>query len=101
VTCTIVRGEILFGIARLAEGKRRDELEIKTGLLLGSILCEPVPVKASDYCATTKLARQRSGLALDENEFWIAATELSLGAILVSRDRDFNGISGLQVLTLA
>ena len=26
VTCTIVRGEILFGISRLAEGKRRTEL---------------------------------------------------------------------------
>jgi predicted nucleic acid-binding protein len=76
-------------------------LEIKTGLLLGSILCEPVPVKASDYCATTKFARQRSGLTLDENDLWIAATALSLGAILVSRDRDLNGIAGLQVLTLA
>jgi len=27
VTCTIARGEVLFGIARLAEGKRRAELE--------------------------------------------------------------------------
>jgi len=27
VTCTIVRGEILFGIGKLPEGKRRTELE--------------------------------------------------------------------------
>ena len=27
VTCSIVRGEILFGIARLPTGKRRTELE--------------------------------------------------------------------------
>lgn len=101
VTCTIVRGEILFGIGRLPEGKRRNELEIKTGLLFDSILCEPVPAKAGDHYAAIKLARQRSGLALDENDLWIAATTLSLGAILVSRDRDFNGIAGLSVLTPA
>ena len=101
VTCTIVRGEILFGIARLAEGKRRDELEIKAGLLFSSIPCEPVPVKASDHYAAIKLARQRSGLALDENDLWIAATALSLSAILVSRDRDFDSIAGLSVLNLA
>ena len=27
VTCTVVRGEILFGISRLPQGKRRAELE--------------------------------------------------------------------------
>ena len=27
VTCTIVRGEVLFGIARLPEGRRRAELQ--------------------------------------------------------------------------
>lgn len=101
VTCTIVRGEILFGIARLAEGKRRDELEVAAKLIFDSILCEPVPAKASDYYAAIKIARQRSGLVLDENDLWIAATTLSLGATLVSRDQDFNGIGGLPVLVLA
>ncbi len=100
VTCTIVRGEILFGIARLAKGKRRDELETKAGLLFDSIPCEPLPASAGDHYAAIKLARQRSGLALDENDLWIAATALSLGAILVTRDRDFNSITGLPILSL-
>ena len=101
VTCAIVRGEILFGIARLVEGKRRDELEMAARLIFDSIPSEPVPAKAGDHYAAIKLARQRSGLALDENDLWIAATALSLGATLVSRDRDFNGIAGLSILTLA
>jgi predicted nucleic acid-binding protein len=66
VTCTIVRGEMLFGIARLPEGKRRAELE-KTGhLFLEALPCEPVPQGAGDFYATVKLARLQRGLALDE-----------------------------------
>ena len=49
VTCTIVRGEILFGIARLVEGKRRAELEEKARLLFAALPCEPVPERAGDY----------------------------------------------------
>jgi predicted nucleic acid-binding protein len=96
VTCTIVRGEILFGIARLPQGKRRAELE-KTGhLFLKALPCEPVPQGAGD--ATVKLARLQRGLALDENDLWVASTALALGAMLVSRDADFTGIDGLSVV---
>jgi predicted nucleic acid-binding protein len=34
VTCTIVRGEILFGIFKLPEGKRRTQLELAARKLL-------------------------------------------------------------------
>jgi predicted nucleic acid-binding protein len=37
---------------------------------------------------------------LDENDLWVAATALALGARLVSRDADFAGIEGLPVLAL-
>ena len=100
VTCTIVRGEVLFGIAKLPEGRRRAELE-KTGhQFLTAMLCEPVPEQAGDYYAALKLARQQRGLALDENDLWVAATALALGATLVSRDSDFAGIDGLSVVAL-
>jgi tRNA(fMet)-specific endonuclease VapC len=98
VICTIVRGEILFGIAKLAESKRRSDLEAKALILLSVLPCEPVPEGAGDFYAAVKLARQRGGLALDENDLWVAATTLALGATLVSRDRDFAGIDGLAVL---
>ena len=59
--------------------------------------CESVPAVAGDYYAQIKLARQQKGLALDENDLWIAATALALGAVLISRDSDFQQIDGLTV----
>ncbi len=97
VTCAIVRGEILFGISRLPHGWRRAELEQMGRQFLDAFQCEPIPERASDFYAAIKLARQNQGLALDENDLWIAATALSLGATLVSRDQDFARIEGLTV----
>jgi predicted nucleic acid-binding protein len=59
-----------------------------------------VPERAGDFYAAVKLARQQRGLALDENDLWIAAAAFALGAALVSRDRDFAGIDGLFVVAL-
>jgi predicted nucleic acid-binding protein len=100
VTCTIVRGEILFGIARLPRGRRRTELEETGRQLLDTVDCEPVPEQAGDIYAPVKSARQQRGLPLDENDLWVAATALAIGAALVSRDSDFGGIDGLRVVTL-
>ncbi|HUE24769.1 MAG TPA: PIN domain-containing protein [Bryobacteraceae bacterium] len=61
-TCTIVRGEVLFGVGRLAEGKRRSALEEKARELFEMVPCEPVPERAGDAYATIKLARQVTGL---------------------------------------
>jgi tRNA(fMet)-specific endonuclease VapC len=49
------------------------------------------------HYANVKLGRQKKGLALDENDLWIAATALAIGAALVSRDTDFRQIDGLNV----
>ena len=100
VTCTIVRGEVLFGIGKLPEGRRRAELQETGHQFLAALRCEPVPERAGDFYAAVKLARQRRGLALDENDLWIAATALALGATLMSRDNDFAGIDGVFVIAL-
>jgi|SRR5216683_5849867 len=100
VTCTVVRGELLFGIGRLPEGKRRTELEDAGHQFLAAFRCEAIPQGAADHYAALKLARQRGGLALDENDLWVAATALALGATLVSRDTDFTGIDGLALMNL-
>jgi predicted nucleic acid-binding protein len=52
VTCTIVRGEILFGIARLPRGRRRSELEESGLQVLDSLRCEPIPKLAGDAYAS-------------------------------------------------
>ena len=96
VLCPVVRGEILYGLGRLAPGQRRQELETKAVVLFARIPCEQMRESAGDHYANVKLARQKQGLALDENDLWFAATALVVGATLVSRDTDFRQIAGLN-----
>ena len=68
ITCSIVRGEILFGIERLAPGRRKNELAAMAVAVFGSLVCESVPAAAADEYARVKAAQQRLGLAVDEND---------------------------------
>jgi predicted nucleic acid-binding protein len=98
VICTIVRVEILFGLERLAAGRRRTELEEKARKMFAVLPCEPIPAAAGDRYANVKVSQQRRGLPLDENDLWIAATAFVLGATLVSRDSAFREIEGLDLV---
>jgi predicted nucleic acid-binding protein len=98
VICPVVRGEILFGLERLPAGKRRAELDGKAQKLFAALPCEPIPPGAGDIYASVKVARQRRGLPLDENDLWMAATALAIGATLVTRDSDFREIEGLAIV---
>jgi tRNA(fMet)-specific endonuclease VapC len=96
-TCTIVRGEILYGIERLAAGRRRSDLERRAAAVFAAVACEPVPAIAGDHYARVKVAQQKLGLVIDENDLWIAAAAQAIGATLVTRDADFSRIVGLTV----
>lgn len=97
VICTIIRGEILFGIQRLPAGRKRRDLEEKAEAIFATIPCEAIPPEAAEHYAKVKISRQRQGVALDVNDLWIAATARALSATRVSRNRDFLGIDGLPV----
>ena len=97
VICTITRGEILYGLTRLPPGKRRQDLEAEATNLFNQLDCLPVPEAAGDHYATIKWAAERQGTPLDENDLWIAATALSLSAVLVSTDSDFQRVTGLKL----
>ena len=94
-TCPIVKGEILFGVARLPAGKRRRDLEQKANELFAQIPCDPIPENVGDTYAQIKVAAQQQGTSLDECDLWIAATALALDAILVTSDSDYKRITGL------
>jgi len=101
VTCTIVLGEILFGISRLPPRQSARRVGRRRAANPRPFRCEPIPQRAGDICANVKLARQELGLALDESDLWIAATAIALEAILISRDNDFAGIQGLNLVQLS
>ncbi len=99
ITCPIVRGEILFGINRLPQGRRREHLEAKAHALLSALPCHAIPPEAGELYASVKLAQQRRGLPLDENDLWVAATALALGATLVTRDVAFARVDNLPLIS--
>src|SRR5437588_544900 len=80
VTCAIVRGEILHGLARLASGKRRAALEAKASAIFSVIPCESITLSVAEHYARIKITQQQLGLSLDENDLWIAAAASALGA---------------------
>jgi tRNA(fMet)-specific endonuclease VapC len=97
MTCTIARGELTFGIHRLPQGKRRRTLQDNATKIFEHVPCEPIWPEVADEYARLKTDLERRGIPLDENDLWIAATALALGATLVTRDADFQRISGLLV----
>jgi len=97
VICPVVRGEIIYGIDRLVDGRRKRGLQARADWLFSKMVCQPIPASAGDHYARVKLSRQKMGLPMDENDLWIAATALALGARLVSRDSDYRSTEGLEV----
>jgi len=97
VICTITRGEILYGLARLSAGRRRQDLEADAAELFNQLDCISIPKSAGDHYATIKSVAESQGTPLDENDLWIAATALSVGAVLVSMDSDFQRVNTLKV----
>jgi tRNA(fMet)-specific endonuclease VapC len=96
-TSVIVRGEIRHGIVRMRAGKRRRLLEAKEAQVFASMPCEQITVQIADKYGELKRDQEARRLALDDNDLWIAATALVLGAVVVTRDQDFLRIPGLPV----
>jgi tRNA(fMet)-specific endonuclease VapC len=97
VTCVIVRGEVRYGLERLPAGKRRTNLEQKATIVFATLPVEPITSAAGDIYGHIRRTLEMQGFNLSDNDLWIAATALSLGAILVTNDQAFSRIPGLTV----
>jgi toxin FitB len=62
--CAITRGEILYGLTRLAQGKRRQDLEAEATAVFNELECVPVPETAADHYANVKSAAEKQGTHL-------------------------------------
>jgi tRNA(fMet)-specific endonuclease VapC len=97
LTSVIVQGELRYGLERLPPGKKRSDLEARAQAILTALPCEPITAPVSEAYGRTKAALDASGVNLGDNDLWIAATALTLGAVLVTRDHIFTRVPGLQV----
>ncbi len=93
--CTIVRGEILYGLERMPPGRRRSENERAAAELFNVLPCDELSRAVADVYARIKYEAERQGTSLGENDLWIAATALAQGATVVTSDTDFGRVNGL------
>ena len=94
--CTIVRGEILYGLERMPNGHRRRENERAAAELFEMLPCDDLSEAVAEVYARIKFEAERRGTRLGENDLWIAATALARGATLVTSDTDFQRVHGLS-----
>lgn len=96
-TSVAVAGEIRYGLERLPLGKKRTDLEARAQRVLANVRIEVVTEPIADTYGRLKASLESRGLNPDDNDLWIAATALTLGSLLVTRDGIFTRIPGLRV----
>ena len=96
-TSVVVVGEIRYGLERLPFGKKRTDLEARALRVLTNVRIEVVDEQIADAYGRLKASLEGQGLNLEDNDVMIAATAMTLGSLLVTRDQIFSRIPGLQV----
>ncbi len=96
-TSVVVVGEIRYGLDRLPVGKKRADLEARARSLLAALHIEPVTEQIANDYGQLKASLESKGLNLDDNDLWIAATAITHGYLLVTRDHIFSRVPGLHV----
>lgn len=97
LTSVVVIGEIRYGLNRLPAGKKRTDLEARAQQILSALGIELVSEQIANSYGRLKASLERQGLNVGDNDLWIAATAMTQGLLLVSRDQIFSQIPGLRV----
>lgn len=92
----VVLGELLYGAAH--SGRPDSNRERVLAFAAECRLLEVTPAVAERY-AELKLALRHEGRPIPENDLWIAATCLMAGVPLITRDRHFDPVPGLEVVS--
>jgi tRNA(fMet)-specific endonuclease VapC len=92
-TNVVVVAEVEYGI----EKKRSKRLRAQFDRIRPSLLVLPVEEPADLHYAAMRVATERRGLTIGQNDLWIAAHALALDAVVVTDDRAFVEMPGLKV----
>jgi predicted nucleic acid-binding protein len=100
-TSAITVAELLYGVARLPEGRRKKQLAAAIGELIDQDLAgrvHPFDKSAAQHYAQLVDERERAGTPISTADAQIAAICLTLGATLATRNTsDFEG-TGVKLL---
>ena len=92
----VVFGELLYGALNSAKPQKNEQITHKFSAQ--SVLI-PIDDAIAIRYATVRLQLKKIGRPIPENDIWIAATCLELGVPLLTRDRHFDHVQGLEVIT--
>ncbi|HMU88950.1 MAG TPA: type II toxin-antitoxin system VapC family toxin [Agitococcus sp.] len=99
---SITVAEILFGIKRLEQGKRKSRLVQQAALILETHFGDRTYTfdkKSAVFYADIRQQRTKQGLPISHADCQIAAITCQYACILVTRNtKDFYGIDGLTLL---
>jgi predicted nucleic acid-binding protein len=92
-------GELKFGLLAARDDSIRAQ-RLRT--LQDALGLDPLPVDehVADAWAELRVALRAAGQRLEANDSWIAATAIAHRLPLVTQDRDYDGVPGLDVVTL-
>ena len=96
---TITIGELRFGLLAARDDAIR---AIRLRTLQDALKLEPLPVdeQVADAWSEMRVALRAAGRRLTSNDSWIAATAIAHELPLVTQDRDYDGVPGLDVVKL-
>jgi predicted nucleic acid-binding protein len=93
----ITIGELRAGVLAAVDLETRDR---RLSTLTAALALEPVAVdeRVADAWARLRVTLRDLGLRMPVNDSWIAATAISLGVPVVTRDDDYVEVPGLAVI---
>ncbi|HET7026108.1 MAG TPA: type II toxin-antitoxin system VapC family toxin [Candidatus Limnocylindrales bacterium] len=93
----ITIGELRAGVLAARDSDTRDR-RLRT--LLVALALDPVPVdeRVAEAWARLRVALDERGVRMPVNDSWIAATALALRVPVVTQDRDYVEVAGLEVI---
>jgi predicted nucleic acid-binding protein len=92
-------GELRLGVLAATDGPTRAR---RLETLSRAERLEPLPIdtRVAHAWATLRLALRDSGRPMFLNDSWIAATAIAHHLPVVAQDADYDGVPGLQVVTV-
>jgi tRNA(fMet)-specific endonuclease VapC len=96
---TIVLGE-LYGVFELGSRSRENRVTLSEFLNEPFVRVIPVSADVARQYGRVYAALRRSGAPIPANDMWIAASAIDQGACLLTFDRDFEHVAGLDRIVL-